>query len=172
MPDGGQPARIRQSTATPVTGQSGAADRGLGPAANGGLPGEVISRARGDGKDAGVPPVAVEKHARTPAPEWLVVRAAEQLQVLGQPARLQLVEELLAGPRSPQELAGELGLTQQNVSTHLRVLYGVGVVSRRRAGTRVLYTLADEAAIDMLDRLAARASRRLRDMSRMAEGDR
>lgn len=65
-----------------------------------------------------------------------------------------MIELLAAGPRCPQELADELDVTQQSASSHLQVLYPVGLVSRRCEGTRVLYDLTDQRIIELLDRLA------------------
>lgn len=81
-----------------------------------------------------------------------------------------MIEKLVDGPRSPQEMAGELGLTQQNVSKHLQVLHAVGLVSRRRDGSRVMYALVDDGLVDLLDRLLHRISLHLLELSRAAGG--
>lgn len=96
------------------------------------------------------------------------MRVAEQLRVLGQVVRLRLVEQLISGPSTPQELADELGLTQQNVSKHLQVLYKAGLVTRRREGTSVLYALSDATAVTVLDQMVERVSAQLRELSRLA----
>lgn len=103
-------------------------------------------------------------------PEWLLVRAADQLRVLGHVVRLRIIEQLSEGVRSPQELADDLGASQQNVSKHLQVLHSVGVVSRRREGARVLYALADDGVVDMVDRLVRRISLQVVELSRVAGG--
>lgn len=97
-----------------------------------------------------------------------MIRAAEQLRVLGQLARLQLIELLAEGPQSPQQLAQTLGLSQQNVSKHLQVLHSVGLLTRRREGSRVLYALADEGVITLLDQMVRRVTQQLAELSRMA----
>jgi len=99
------------------------------------------------------------------------VRVAEQLRVLGQVARLRLVEQLIGGASTPQELADALGLTQQNVSKHLQVLYKAGLVARRQDGTSVLYALSDTTAITVLDQMVERVSAQLRELSRLASQD-
>lgn len=112
----------------------------------------------------------IEANQRQQVPPWLLVRAAEQLQALGLIARLRIVEELSAGERTPQDLAVTLALTQQNVSKHLQVLYGTGLVRRRRDGTRVLYDLVDDRILVLLDSLAQQLARRLRELSERAQG--
>jgi ArsR family transcriptional regulator len=104
--------------------------------------------------------------SRAAIPEWLLVRVAEQLRVLGQVARVRLIEELVDGPRTPQDLGESLTLSQQNVSKHLQVLYAVGVVTRRRHGARVLYALADDGIVELVDAVAARSSMALLEHSR------
>jgi len=105
---------------------------------------------------------------RTRVPEWLLLRAAEQLRVLGQVARLRLIEQLVKGATTPQELADRLGLSQQTSRSIYRVLHSAGVVTRRRDGPRVLYALADDGILEMLDRMVLRVSAHLRELSREA----
>jgi DNA-binding transcriptional ArsR family regulator len=71
--------------------------------------------------------------------------------VLGRVVRLRLVEQLPAGEATPQELSDILGLTQQNDSTHLRVLHRSGVVARRPDRTNDFYRLADDSTARLLD---------------------
>lgn len=104
-----------------------------------------------------------------PVPEWLLVRVAEQLRVLGHVVRLRLVEHLAEQPRTPQELAEMLGLTQQNASKHLQVLYTSGLVTRRREGARVLYGLSDSVILELLGEMAARVSLQLVELSKAAQ---
>ena len=69
---------------------------------------------------------------------------AHLLQALAHPARMQIVA-MLDGADAQGLCVGELidplGLSQPAVSYHLRVLSTAGLVSRRRAGTWVRYSL-------------------------------
>jgi DNA-binding transcriptional ArsR family regulator len=96
----------------------------------------------------------------------------EQLRVMGQVVRLRLIECLADGDATPHELADELGLSQQNVSKHLQVLYRAGLVKRRRNGTIVLYSLADEETVVILDEIVARVSAQIAELSRLASPER
>ena len=51
-------------------------------------------------------------------------------------SRLRLVKLLLAGDRSVNDLSDELGLSQYNVSKHLRVLKHAGIVDMRAVAQR------------------------------------
>jgi DNA-binding transcriptional ArsR family regulator len=58
---------------------------------------------------------------------------------VAEPHRRALLDALAAGERSVNELVADLGLTQPQVSKHLRVLREVGVVQVRDDGRRRLY---------------------------------
>jgi DNA-binding transcriptional ArsR family regulator len=68
------------------------------------------------------------------------------MQVLSDPTRLRLLLALEKGEACVQQLADELGLVHRNVSHGLNLLYREGLLSRRREGTLVVYSLADYSA--------------------------
>lgn len=55
--------------------------------------------------------------------------------------RREVLDRLAAGERSVGELVDDLGLTQPQVSKHLKVLASVGLVRARQDGRRRLYRL-------------------------------
>lgn len=65
-------------------------------------------------------------------------------QTLADPVRLQLVEALLAGERSVNELVERVEIHQSGVSRHLRLLHEAGFVQVRPDGPRRLYSLRAE----------------------------
>lgn len=66
----------------------------------------------------------------------------EILKGLADRSRMRLVKELVAGDRHVNDLATNLGLSQYNVSKHLRVLRHAGIVGVRSLGTRREYFIA------------------------------
>ena len=64
---------------------------------------------------------------------------------LGSPARLTLVRTLTAGERCVCELTGTLDAAQSRLSFHLKTLKDAGMVTDRREGRWVYYTLAPDA---------------------------
>jgi len=86
-----------------------------------------------------------------PLPPQLVDRIAQRFRVLGEPMRIRLLDRLRDGETSVHDLTDSLGTTQQNVSKHLGVLHAEGVVSRRRDGARVLYSIADESVFEICE---------------------
>jgi DNA-binding transcriptional ArsR family regulator len=60
--------------------------------------------------------------------------------------RLLIINELRDGPRSVGELADVLGIPQANASQHLAILRDRGIVTARRAGSTIHYSLSSAPA--------------------------
>jgi DNA-binding transcriptional ArsR family regulator len=79
-------------------------------------------------------------------------------EVLCEPTRTQIVRVLSAGPLSVSELAAILDRSKSATSQHLRVLRDGGVVTNRRRGRAVIYSLVTapmvDAAVQVLNRAA------------------
>lgn len=99
-----------------------------------------------------------------PLPPLLVERIAARFRVLGEPMRIRLLDCLREGEASVQELTDMLGTTQQNVSKHLGVLHGAGVVSRRRDGTRTLYAIQDDSVFELCETVCGGLRRQVADL--------
>jgi ArsR family transcriptional regulator len=76
---------------------------------------------------------------------------AERFKVLGEPARLTILNALRGGELSVSELVEKSGLGQANVSRHLQVLNSLGFVKRRKDGLFVYYALADKTVFQLCD---------------------
>ena len=61
---------------------------------------------------------------------------------LGSPARIELLNLLAQGEHGVEELAAAAGLKVSNTSAQLKTLAAAGLVTSRRAGTRVFYRIA------------------------------
>jgi ArsR family transcriptional regulator len=64
--------------------------------------------------------------------------------------RLELLELVAQGERSVEALAERSGLSIANASQHLQQLRRAGLVTARRQGKFVLYSLADDAVLTMV----------------------
>jgi ArsR family transcriptional regulator len=80
---------------------------------------------------------------------------------LTDPKRLMLLEALRSTERSVGELASELGVAVPNVSQHLAVLRGVGLVAARRTGQTVRYSLVEPSIVVACDIVSGIVARRL-----------
>jgi rhodanese-related sulfurtransferase/predicted transcriptional regulator len=63
---------------------------------------------------------------------------------LASPKRLELLDLLAQGERNVDDLAAEAGLGMTSCSAHLQVLHHARLVSTRKQGTRVYYSLASD----------------------------
>jgi ArsR family transcriptional regulator len=68
---------------------------------------------------------------------------ASRFRSLGDASRLRLLNLLMQGEASVQDLVSASGLTQTNVSRHLGLLRREGLVGRTRDGNRALYRIVD-----------------------------
>jgi ArsR family transcriptional regulator len=68
---------------------------------------------------------------------------ATRFRVLGDPSRLCLLNLLMQGEASVNELVELSGLSQTNVSRHLGLLRREGLVARARQGNRAVYSVSD-----------------------------
>lgn len=69
---------------------------------------------------------------------------AEVAKALASGRRAELVDVLEQGERHVDELAAEIDQTVANTSFHLRALADAGLVTSRRAGTRIYYRLTSD----------------------------
>jgi ArsR family transcriptional regulator len=76
---------------------------------------------------------------------------AEIFQGLAHPARIAIVESLRSGERSAGQLTELLGLEPANASQHLAVLRTKQIVTSRKEGNQVFYSLRDPVLMDVLD---------------------
>ncbi len=75
---------------------------------------------------------------------------ANLFRVLGHPARVRILELLRDGELTVGALQAELELDSSGTSQHLAALRRVGLVSPRRDGTSVYYTVEDERVFELL----------------------
>jgi DNA-binding transcriptional ArsR family regulator len=74
---------------------------------------------------------------------------ASAFEVVAEPARRRLLDQMKGGPRPVGELAREAGLSQPNTSRHLRVLREAGLVESTVAGRSRLYGLRAEGFAEL-----------------------
>ncbi|MDB6140693.1 MAG: Transcriptional regulator, ArsR family protein [Verrucomicrobiaceae bacterium] len=66
------------------------------------------------------------------------------MKALGEENRLRILRMLLKKQCSVNEIAETLGITQYNVSKHLRVLSEAGLLDKEKLGQQRLYALASD----------------------------
>lgn len=83
----------------------------------------------------------------------LVTEVAMVLKALSTPLRLRMVCELCTQPRTVSELIEIVGVRQTLVSQQLATLRELGIIDKRRDGTKMIYRIADENAIKIVSSL-------------------
>jgi len=68
---------------------------------------------------------------------------------MGNPMRLRILHTLEQGELSVSEILERVGGSQGNVSKHLGALNSADLVSRRREGTSIFYSICDTAVFDI-----------------------
>jgi len=81
--------------------------------------------------------------------------------------RLELLEFLAQGERSVEALAKVSGLSVANTSQHLQQLRQAGLVTCRKEGLRVYYSLSGDDVVVLLDALRAVAERHLAEVEKL-----
>jgi ArsR family transcriptional regulator len=76
---------------------------------------------------------------------------AQFFRALAHPTRIRILELLVGGSRTVQELQDALTLDQPIVSQQLAVLRHQRIVSAQKEGASVRYTLRDPLVADLLD---------------------
>ena len=76
---------------------------------------------------------------------------AQFFRALAHPVRIKILEILIGGDRSVQELQEALKLDQPVVSQQLAVLRNQGIVTAEKRGLSVRYALRDPAIGELLD---------------------
>ena len=73
----------------------------------------------------------------------------------GHPKRLMVITTLRSGEHTVTELSEQTGIDTSNLSQHLHILRDKGLVSTRRDGTKIYYTLSHPNIGKALDLMSA-----------------
>ena len=76
---------------------------------------------------------------------------ARHFAVLAEPMRLRLIQALFNGEKNVNALVEATGGTQANISRHLQTLTQARILSRRKEGLQVIYTIADPSIFKLCE---------------------
>jgi DNA-binding transcriptional ArsR family regulator len=76
-------------------------------------------------------------------------QVALRFRLLGEPMRLRILQAVCHKPGTVNEVVKAVGATQANVSKHLALLAGAGILVRRKEGQRVYYGMKDQLAMKL-----------------------
>jgi len=78
--------------------------------------------------------------------------------------RIKLLDRLREGPATVGEVQQELGASQQNVSKHLLILHGAGMVARTKDGNHARYAISDPSVFELCDQVCGNVRRQLQEL--------
>ncbi len=76
---------------------------------------------------------------------------ASVFQALGHPTRIAIVEVLREGELSAGTILERLGVEQANLSQHLAILRSRQIVTNRKEGNQVFYSLRNPVLVEVLE---------------------
>lgn len=94
---------------------------------------------------------------------------AEFFKALAHPVRIQIVDCLRGGEKGVNELSEMLQIEPANVSQQLAVLRVRNIVTGRKSGSSVFYSVSDTALFKLLDAAKEIFNHQLVDMREMLE---
>ena len=84
-------------------------------------------------------------------------QAIEIARALSDPLRMAMLEHLMQGPAAVSELVSLVEAGQPNVSNHLNVLRGAGLIRAVKSGRQRIYEIRDAGAAQLIEALFAAA---------------
>lgn len=106
-----------------------------------------------------------------PLPEPLIELVAQRFRVLGEPMRIKLLDRLREGDATVNELRDALGASQQNISKHLGILHGAGMVSRTKDGTQIRYAISDPSVFELCEQVCGGVRRQVEELEAILQAD-
>ena len=100
-------------------------------------------------------------------PPHTVELIAQRFRAMGEPMRLRLLMSLQDCERTVTELVARHETSQANISKHLQVLTGVGLLKRRKQGLNVFYAIADPSIFNMCEMVCGSLKKHLDAQSKM-----
>jgi DNA-binding transcriptional ArsR family regulator len=106
-----------------------------------------------------------------PLPADLAELIARRFRAVGDATRVRLLDRLRDGEATVNELAEELGAMQQNISKHLALLADIGILGRRKEGTRVYYRIVDEGVLGLCEQVCGSVQAQLAALTELVAGN-
>lgn len=96
---------------------------------------------------------------------------ADYLKAMAHPTRIRVLEILRQGEAAVGDVQAQVDSGVANLSQHLAVLRGAGIVSARKSGLAVLYSVRDAEVFTILDALREVFTHRLDSMQTVLAED-
>lgn len=103
--------------------------------------------------------------ANLPLSDQALEIIAHRFKLLSEPTRLRILQLLMDGEKSVNELVNAMHTTQANVSKHLGILADGGLVARRKEGVSTFYRIADPSLTSLCTMVCASLQERSEEIS-------
>lgn len=101
-----------------------------------------------------------QERSKQPLSREALEIVAARFRVMGDATRLELLQSLMEGEKSVQELCAITDMSQANISKHLCLLADQGILNRRKQGLFVYYSVADTSIYQLCDLVCGALSER------------
>lgn len=95
--------------------------------------------------------------------EDLLDMVARRFRMLGEPQRLRILQVLQPAEKTVNQIVEQVEGNQSNISRHLQALFDSGLVTRRREGTAIYYSIADPVIFQLCDLVCESAREEARE---------
>lgn len=106
----------------------------------------------------------------TPPKRAVFEQFAQTAKTLGHASRIEIIELLAQGERSVEAVAERTGMTVATTSQHLQTLKRAGLVSARRDGKFILYSVSGDEVIALISALRVVTEQHAAEMDRIVRG--
>jgi DNA-binding transcriptional ArsR family regulator len=89
---------------------------------------------------------------------------AQRFRLLGEPTRLRILQLLETGDKPVNDIVNTLNSSQPNISKHLQALCYGGLISRRRDGLNVVYSISDPMVFKLCELVCNSATEQTRTL--------
>jgi DNA-binding transcriptional ArsR family regulator len=105
-----------------------------------------------------------------PLPDEAVELIVRRFRLLADTTRIKLLDHLRDGEATVQELVEAVGSSQQNVSKHLGLLAGAGILARRKDGGSTRYRVVDDSIWQLCEDVCGSVERQLESLHAVLYG--
>jgi DNA-binding transcriptional ArsR family regulator len=98
---------------------------------------------------------------------------AEVCKTIASPKRLEIINALKNGEKSVTELVEVLGVPKANVSQHLAMMRHKGILTARREGVNIYYSISNPKVVDacnLMREVLTEMMRERRKIAKLVEG--
>jgi ArsR family transcriptional regulator len=96
-------------------------------------------------------------------------KQADVIKAMGHPLRIAIADFLKNGEQCVCDIAEHIGSERSNVSRHLSVMIGAGLLEHRKEGLKVIYSLKCPCILDFLSCVTGVLKQQVKDSKKLLE---